>query len=59
MNEGQREIEGGDDAARSDQPLLMQVVEQGGAASAALQDTHTTVENFGDGPAGMLDIVRR
>jgi hypothetical protein len=27
--------------------------------SAALQDTHTTVENFGDGPGGMLDVARR
>ncbi len=26
--------------------------------SAALQDTHTTVEDFGDGPAGQLAIVR-
>jgi hypothetical protein len=27
--------------------------------SAAVQDTHTTVEDFGDGPGGMLDVVRR
>jgi hypothetical protein len=27
--------------------------------SAALQDTNTTVENFGDGPSGMLDAARR
>jgi hypothetical protein len=27
--------------------------------TAALQDTHTTVEDFGDGPGGMLDVVRR
>jgi hypothetical protein len=27
--------------------------------SATLQDTRTTVENFGDGPGGMLAVVRR
>jgi hypothetical protein len=27
--------------------------------SATLQDQHMTVENFGDGPAGMLDVARR
>ena len=45
-----------------------QYVDAGGTANnrllntlltAALQDTHTTVEDFGDGPGGMLDVVRR
>ena len=27
--------------------------------SAALQDKHMTVQTFGDGPAGMLDVARR
>ena len=27
--------------------------------SAAVQDTRTTVEDFGDGPGGMLDLARR
>ena len=27
--------------------------------SAALQDKHVTVETFGDGPTGMLDVARR
>jgi hypothetical protein len=44
-----------------------QYVDAGGATnnrllntviSAALQDTHTTVENFGEGPGGMLDVAR-
>jgi hypothetical protein len=27
--------------------------------SAAIQDTHTVEENFGDGTRGMLDVVKR
>ena len=26
--------------------------------SAAIQDTHAIEEDFGDGPRGMLDVVR-
>jgi hypothetical protein len=45
-----------------------QFVDAGGATnnrllntliSAALQDKHMTVENFGEGTGGMLDVARR